>query len=63
MDHHERQGLGPAMDYVQRVKTCFSNDPDTYKQLLEILVGHESSADNVRLCDYVLPDSDVSLAG
>lgn len=50
------------MDYVQRVKTCFSNDPDTYKQLLEVLVGHESSADNVRLCYYVLPDYDVSLA-
>lgn len=50
IDYHERQGLGPAMDYVQRIKTRFSNDPDTYKQFLEILASHKSSANNVRLC-------------
>ena len=49
LDDHERQGLGPAMDYVQRIKTRFSNDPDTYKQFLEILSSHKSSANNVRL--------------
>jgi paired amphipathic helix protein Sin3a len=51
LDDHERQGLGPAMDYVQRIKTRFSNDPDTYKQFLEILSSHKSSANNVRLSD------------
>jgi histone deacetylase complex regulatory component SIN3 len=48
LDDHERHGLGPAMDYVQRIKTRFSNDPDTYKQFLEILSSHKSSANNVR---------------
>ncbi|KAH9162891.1 hypothetical protein EDB89DRAFT_609720 [Lactarius sanguifluus] len=43
-DDHERQVLGPAMEYVQRIETRFSNDPDTYEQL-EIL-SHKSS--NVR---------------
>ena len=38
------------MDYVQRIKTRFSNDPDTYKQFLEILSSHKSSANNVCLC-------------
>jgi paired amphipathic helix protein Sin3a len=50
LDDHERQGLGPAMDYVQRIKTRFINDPDTYKQFLEILASHKSIANNVRLC-------------
>jgi len=63
IDYHERQGLGPAMDYVQRIKTRFSNDPDTYKQFLEILASHKSSANNVRLCYHVLPDSNVPPAG
>jgi paired amphipathic helix protein Sin3a len=47
-DDHERQVLGPAMEYVQRIKTRFSNDPDTYKQFLEILSNYKSSANNVR---------------
>jgi paired amphipathic helix protein Sin3a len=47
LDDHERQGLGPAMDYVQRIKTRFINDPDTYKQFLEILASHRSIANNV----------------
>lgn len=50
VDYHGREGLGPAMDYVQRIKTRFSNDPDTYKQFLEIIASHKSSTDNVRLC-------------
>ena len=37
------------MEYVQRIKTRFSNDPDTYKQFLEILSNYKSSANNVRL--------------
>jgi paired amphipathic helix protein Sin3a len=49
LDDHERQGLGPAMDYVQRIKTRFINDPDTYKQFLEILASHKSIANNVSL--------------
>ena len=36
------------MEYVQRIKTRFSNDPDTYKQFLEILSNYKSSANNVR---------------
>jgi len=63
MGYHERRGSGPAMDYVQRIKTRFSNDPDICKQFLEILACHKSSADNEHLCYYDLPDSDVSLAG
>jgi histone deacetylase complex regulatory component SIN3 len=35
------------MDYVQRIKTRFINDPDTYKQFLEILASHRSIANNV----------------
>ncbi|KAI9451486.1 hypothetical protein F5148DRAFT_1378838 [Russula earlei] len=49
LDDHERQGLGPAMDYVQRIKTRFSNDPDTYRQFLEILASHKSSANNAEV--------------
>ena len=41
------------MDYVQRVKTCFSNNPHTYKQFSEILVRNKSSADSVPLCCFV----------
>jgi paired amphipathic helix protein Sin3a len=63
VSYHERQGLGFAMDYVQRVKTRFSNDPDIYKQFLEILVSHKSNADNVGLGCHAVPDSDVSFAG
>ena len=51
------------MDYVQRIKTRFSNDPDTYKQFLEILASHKSSANNVRLCCHALPDSNVPPSG
>lgn len=43
----EKQGLGPAMDYVQRIKTRFSHDPDTYKQFLEILSNHKSNSHDV----------------
>ena len=50
LDDQEREGLGPAMDYAQRIKTQFINDPDAYKQFLDILAGHRSSADNVCLC-------------
>jgi len=49
INFHERQGLGSAMNYVQRVKTRFSNDPDTYKQFLEILASHKSSANNAEV--------------
>ncbi|KAI0263083.1 hypothetical protein BC834DRAFT_939102 [Gloeopeniophorella convolvens] len=49
LDDNERQGLGPAMDYVQRIKTRFSSDPDTYKQFLEILSSHKSSANNAEV--------------
>ncbi|KAN0116479.1 hypothetical protein V8E52_005860 [Russula decolorans] len=49
LDDHERQGLGPAMDYVQRIKTRFTNDPDTYKQFLEILASHRSIANNAEV--------------
>jgi len=52
-DDHERQVLGPAMEYVQRIKTRFSNDPDTYKQFLEILSNYKSSANNV--CPALTP--------
>ncbi|THH20323.1 hypothetical protein EW146_g1003 [Bondarzewia mesenterica] len=45
----EKQNLGPAMDYVQRIKTRFSDDPDTYKQFLEILSSHKSSANNAEV--------------
>lgn len=55
LDDHERQGLGPAMDYVQRIKTRFTNDPDTYKQFLEILASHKSTANNVSPCSFPLP--------
>ncbi|KAI9444070.1 hypothetical protein H4582DRAFT_2109296 [Lactarius indigo] len=48
-DDHERQVLGPAMEYVQRIKTRFSNDPDTYKQFLEILSNYKSSANNAEV--------------
>ena len=51
------------MHYIQCIKTRFGNDPDTYKQFLEILASRKSSADNVRLCFYVFPNSDVSLEG
>jgi len=37
------------MDYVQRVKTRFGNDADIYKQFLETLVSHKSSADNAKV--------------
>ncbi|KAH9162881.1 CHAT domain-containing protein [Lactarius sanguifluus] len=43
-DDHEWRVLGPAMEYVQRIKTRFSNDPDTHEQL-EIL-SNKSSANN-----------------
>ncbi|KAH9983794.1 hypothetical protein BJV74DRAFT_878832 [Russula compacta] len=49
LDDHENQGLGPALDYVQRIKTRFSNDPDKYKQFLEILASHKSSANNAEV--------------
>jgi len=49
VSHHERQGLGPAMDYIRRIKARFSNDPDIYKQFLEILASHKSSADNAEV--------------
>jgi len=55
LDDHERQGLGPAMDYVQRIKTRFINDPDTYKQFLEILASHRSIANNVSFSSCALP--------
>lgn len=55
LEDHERQGLGPAMDYVQRIKTRFINDPDTYKQFLEILASHRSIANNVGFYLYTLP--------
>lgn len=48
-DDRERQVLGPAMEYVQRIKTRFSNDPDTYKQFLEILSNYKSSANNAEV--------------
>ena len=54
-DDHERQVLGPAMEYVQRIKTRFSNDPDTYKQFLEILSNYKSSANNVRPATNRIP--------
>jgi paired amphipathic helix protein Sin3a len=38
-----------ALGYVQRIKTRFSDDPYIYKQFLDILSSHKSSADNVRL--------------
>lgn len=50
MEHSEvveKQGLGPAMDYVQRIKTRFSHDPETYKQFLEILSNHKSNSHDV----------------
>ena len=53
MDYHGREGLGAAMGYVQRIKTRLSNVPDTYKQFLEIITSHESSADNVGLFHHV----------
>ena len=37
------------MDYVQRIKTRFSDDPHTYKQFLEILSTHKASANNVSI--------------
>jgi paired amphipathic helix protein Sin3a len=63
LDDHERQGLGPAMDYVQRIKTRFINDPDTYKQFLEILASHRSIANNVGFRSCILPQANASLAG
>ncbi|KAI0313378.1 hypothetical protein OF83DRAFT_558985 [Amylostereum chailletii] len=45
-DELERRSLGPAMDYVQRIKTRFHDDPDTYKQFLEILSNHKSTSNN-----------------
>ncbi|TFY70749.1 hypothetical protein EVG20_g2247 [Dentipellis fragilis] len=48
-DDVARQGLKPAMDYVQRIKTRFSDDPDTYKQFLEILSSHKSNANNAEV--------------
>jgi paired amphipathic helix protein Sin3a len=63
LDDHERQGLGPAMDYVQRIKTRFINDPDTYKQFLEILASHRSIANNVGFYSYTLPHANAPLAG
>jgi len=63
LDDHERQGLGPAMDYVQRIKTRFINDPDTYKQFLEILASHKSIANNVGLCSCILPHANVPFPG
>ncbi|KAI0302797.1 hypothetical protein B0F90DRAFT_1627282 [Multifurca ochricompacta] len=53
LDNHERQELGPAMDYVQRIKTRFSNDPDTYKQFLEILSSHKSSENSAEVFQKV----------
>ncbi|KAI0062716.1 hypothetical protein BV25DRAFT_1803353 [Artomyces pyxidatus] len=46
LEDADRQNLGPAMDYVQRIKTRFSDDPDTYKKFLEILSSHKSTANN-----------------
>ena len=63
LDDHERQGLGPAMDYVQRIKTRFINDPDTYKQFLEILASHRSIANNVGFCSCTLPQANAPLVG
>ncbi|KAF8257815.1 hypothetical protein EI94DRAFT_1756727 [Lactarius quietus] len=36
------------MEYVQRVKMHFSNDPDTYKQFMDILYNCKSRAHNAR---------------
>ena len=64
LSDQERQGVGPATDYVQRIKTQFINDPDTYKQFLDILAGHRSSADNVCLCcDDFHPVLTLQMAG
>ncbi|KAI0031590.1 hypothetical protein K488DRAFT_51739 [Vararia minispora EC-137] len=35
--------LGPAMEYVQRIKTRYTHDPDKYKQFLEILSNTKSN--------------------
>ncbi|TFY80565.1 hypothetical protein EWM64_g3447 [Hericium alpestre] len=48
-DDVSRQSLKPAMDYVQKIKTRFSDDPETYKQFLEILSNHKVNANNVSL--------------
>ena len=35
------------MEYVYHIKTQFSNDPDTYKQVLEFISKYKSSPNNV----------------
>ena len=42
---HDEPEIERALSYVQKVKTRYANDPDIYKQFLEIL----SSGDNVGL--------------
>jgi histone deacetylase complex regulatory component SIN3 len=63
LDDHERQGLGPAMDYVQRIKTRFIDGPDTYKQFLEILASHRSTPNNVGFYSFTLPHANAPLKG
>ena len=37
------------MDYVQRTKTRFSDDPHTYQQFLKILSTYKAGANNVSI--------------
>ena len=47
LDDYERQDLDAAMDYIQRIKRHYINDPDVYKQFLEILARHRPLVNNV----------------
>jgi hypothetical protein len=65
LDDHERQGLNHAMGYVQRVKTRFINDPDTYNQFLGIFTRHKfiTNNNNVSFYSCTLPYANASLQG
>ena len=41
--------LSSAMDYVQRIKTRFSDDPHTYERFLKILSTYKAGANNVSI--------------
>ena len=61
LDDYERQSLNHAMNYIQWVDTRFIDDPDKFKQFLEILSSHRSIASSVGFYSFILPHTNAPM--
>jgi histone deacetylase complex regulatory component SIN3 len=61
LDDYERQSLNHAMNYIRWVDTRFIDDPDTFRQFLEILASHRSIANSVSSYSFTLPHANVPM--